>query len=140
MHAGLAKLVHDYQRAVARAVALLSAAGIPRPDSNGAWAGANVPGRGDLAGGARYYKHGFGCAVRAPSWHVDFDFGDAGEIDGFDPSRLSSFAGSTLAEYGFETENQLKTAFAAAVEADELRFSGYISYYLVAGAGETEPR
>lgn len=130
----LFKLVRDYQRAVARAVALLNAAGVPRPASNNAWALAQIPPEGDLAEGCHYHKHGYGCAVRAPSWHVDFDFGDTGQIDGFDLWRLQDFADARLAEYGFKSEEELEEAFGAAVAAGDLQYSGYILYY-VAGRG-----
>ena len=89
-----------------------------------------IPSRGDLGGGVCYHKHGYGFAVHARSWHVDFDFGDAGQIDGFDAWRLASFAGGKLAKYGFASVDELRCAFAAAVDACELRYSGYILYYL----------
>ncbi len=130
MHPGLAHVIRDYQRTVARVVALLEAAGIPRPASNMAWACASLPWRGELSEGVRYHKHGYGCAAHARTWHVDFDFGDAGQIDGFDAWRLVSFAGGTLAKYGFASVDDLRCAFAAAVDAGELRYSGYILYYL----------
>ncbi|MFO0602796.1 MAG: hypothetical protein U0324_06450 [Polyangiales bacterium] len=130
MHPGLAHVIRDYQRVVARVVAMLEAVGIPRPASNTAWAGASVPWRGDLGGGVRYHKHGYGCAAQARSWHVDFDFGDVGQIDGFDAWRLAGFAGGKLAKYGFASVDDLRRAFAAAVDAGELRHSGYILYYL----------
>lgn len=52
-------------------------------------------GEGPCCGG-EYFIHGFGCALRLPDRSVDFDFGDDGQIDGFDWSRLLSFAGPRL--------------------------------------------
>jgi len=31
-----------------------------------------------IAGGIRYFKHGYGCAVSLPAGKVDFDFGEQG--------------------------------------------------------------
>ena len=74
MDTGLLHLIRDYQSKVAEAVAMLENAGIPRPASTAEWVSNRVEGRGALARGFRYFKHGFGCAVAGPDWAVDFDF------------------------------------------------------------------
>jgi hypothetical protein len=52
--------------------------------------------------------HGFGCVLHLPDTAVDFGFGDAGQIDGFDWSRPSYCAGSRLAKrYGIRDEIEL---------------------------------
>lgn len=130
MDSRLFALVSDYQAVVCQAVELLVASGIERPTSNTSWAGLDIPQSGELKGQIRYYKHGYGCAVHFPGNVVDFDFGSNGEINGFDAWRLVGFAGIRLRAYGFSEEAELKTAFAAAVECGELRFSGYLLYYL----------
>ncbi len=78
----------------------------------------------------RYFKHGFGCAVRLPSGVVDFDFGLHGQINGFDLWRLISFAGKNLDQYGFVSEQEIKSSFSSAVESDEIIPSEYIQHYL----------
>lgn len=50
-----------------------------------------------------YCKQGFGCAVDGPTWSVDFDFGDEGQIDGSDVWRLYAFARKRLADYEFDS-------------------------------------
>ena len=97
-----------------------------------AWVDCDIPQHGELYGGARYFKHGYGCAVHLPSAKVDFDFGAQGQIDGFDLWRLVDFAARGLAKYGFSSEQAVKTAFQAAVESGEIVASEYILYYLAA--------
>ncbi|MCD0458956.1 DUF6896 domain-containing protein [Roseiconus lacunae] len=126
----LRPLIDDYKSTVARAVAALEATGIPRPASTTEWVGYDVPGRGQLKGGGEYFIHGFGCAVRLPDTSVDFDFGDDGQIDGFDWYRLSSFAGSLLStKYGIPDETKLRSLIDDAHTSGDLVHSGYILSY-----------
>lgn len=126
----LARLIADYQAAVRTAVALMRDSGVALPDSNMGWALNRMDHRGVLAGGIPYFKHGYGCAVTLPGGVVDFDFGEHGQIDGFDAWRLTGFAGPRLGEYGFADEAALKACFHAEVAAGSLVGSGYILYYL----------
>ena len=130
MNNQLAILISDYQASVGAAVDLMQRSGIPRPLTNRDWVGTDIPHRGELEGGVRYFKHGYGCAVSLPTGTVDFDFGAHGEISGFDIWRLASFAGNKLSEYGFADEDAIKECFEAEVEAGSLMYSGYILYYL----------
>jgi hypothetical protein len=130
----LARLISDYQASVRAAVELMQQSGIPRPATNTDWAIADIPQRGELKGGIPYFKHGYGCAVRLPSGAVDFDFGEHGEIDGFDAWRLIGFAGSRLSEYGFAGEISFNECFKAAVAAGSLVYSGYILHYIADAA------
>ena len=130
---GLAQLIHDYQDAVRTAVALLESSGIPKPATPDDWVGLDIPQRGELQGGVRYFKHGYGCAVNLPSGKVDFDFGAGGQIDGFDLWRLVGFAEGRLMTYGFPSEQDVKSAFQSAEQSGKIVRSDYILYYL-AGA------
>ena len=129
----LLNLIRAYQQTVAQSVAMLEAVGISRPASNTEWATTDFPQRGRMPGGFAFYPHGYGCAVHGPGWVVDFDFGSAGEIDGFDSWRLRSFARKRLADYGFESEKEIDLAFQRAKENNDFRFSGYLLYYLREG-------
>ena len=122
----LLSLISDYQLAVPQAVELMAAAGIERPTSDSAWAGLDIPQQGKLQGSASYWKYGYGCAVRSSGIAVDFDFGENGEIDGFDAWRVIGFAGPRLGAYGFSSGNELKTLFDAAAQSRDLTFSGYL--------------
>ena len=125
----LVVLIEDYLASVSSAVKLLEQSGIERPSSNTEWACNEVPQTGVLLGGVKYFKHGFGCAVRLKGGSVDFDFGEQGEINGFDVWRLTSFADERLGEYGFESEKELERCFKAGVAAGSLVYSGYILHY-----------
>ena len=135
MDARLSKLIANYQAKVAEAVAVLEKAGYPRPSSDSNWAGADGPPHGEVVPGYNFFKHGFGSAVRGPGWYVDFDFGESGQIDGFDPSRLKGFARGQLGAYGLESEKEIDEMFAQARDEGELVFSGYILSYLAPNVG-----
>jgi hypothetical protein len=130
MNNQLAILISDYQASVGTAVDIMHRSGIPRPLTNMDWVGTDIPQRGELEGGVRYFKHGYGCAVSLPTGTVDFDFGAHGEIGGFYAWRLASFAGDKLSEYGFADEDALTECFKAEVAAGSLVYSGYILYYV----------
>ena len=138
MNDQLARLISDYQASVRTAVELMQQSGIQRPSTCTDWIDADIPEHGELKGGIRYFKHGFGCAVCFPRGVVSFDFGDEGEIDGFNVGRLAGFADSKLPEYGFATEDALKACFKEEVAAGTLVYSGYILYY-VADATHSPP-
>jgi hypothetical protein len=126
----LASLIFDYQGSVRTAAVLMQRSGIRMPFSSAHWVETDIPACGELEGGIHYFKHGFGCAVSLSTGEVDFDFGEQGEIGGFDVWRLIRFAGVRLAEYGFDTEDALKECFNAAVTAGSLVYSGRIHYYV----------
>ena len=126
MDQGLVRLISDYQASVSAAVELMRKSGIERPLTSTDWAVNGIPQRGELVGGVSYFKHGFGCAVELPTGKIDFDFGDAGQIDGFDAWRLARFAENRLPDYGFESETALRDCFNAEASAGALRHSGYL--------------
>ncbi|MGE8226935.1 MAG: DUF6896 domain-containing protein [Stenotrophomonas sp.] len=130
MNQHLARLISDYQDSVRIAVALMQESGIPLPATNTEWVGTVIPQRGKLKDGTPYFKHGYGCAVELPGGPVDFDFGERGEIDGFDAWRLAGFAGNRLLQYGFPSEVELKACFNAEVVAGTLVYSGYSLHYV----------
>ncbi|SFS15202.1 hypothetical protein SAMN05216570_3235 [Dyella sp. OK004] len=130
MDARLLTLIHEYLSAIRSAVTLMVQSGIPLPSSNLEWALNRILGAGELVGGVRYQKHGYGCEVFLLSGRVDFDFGANGEYDGFDPWRLKSFAEGRLAEYGFSSEQEVDDLFGAAVQSGALAYSGRTLYYL----------
>lgn len=77
-----------------------------------------------------YYKHGFGCEVYLRPFPVDFDFGDEGEINGFDPYRLARFASERLKNFGFKSETELNKAFEDAVHEGKIVPSSGENFYL----------
>ena len=130
MDARLLTLIYEYLAATKSAVELMAQSGIELPTSNLAWASNRLPRAGELVGGIRYRKYGYGCGVFLPSGSVDFDFGVHGEYDGFDPWRLRSYAEGRLVEYGFSSEQEVDDLFEAAVRSGALVYSGRTLYFL----------
>ncbi|UCZ85824.1 hypothetical protein LGQ10_05835 [Pseudomonas sp. L5B5] len=130
MHPDLARLIHDYQARVRSAVELIRQSGIALPVSNVDWLASDIADQGELAGGIRYFKHGYGCAVHLPSGIVDFDFGEHAQIDGVTVSRLAGFAGPGLADYGFADQQALQACFDQAVTTGSVVHSNYMLYYV----------
>src|SRR3954469_27094 len=91
MDKNLKQLITEFQSRVRDAVALMYRSGMKMPHSSFAWVEANIPPKGVLDGGVEYFKHGAGCEVQLDVGEIDFDFGDGGEIDGFDSWRLVQF-------------------------------------------------
>jgi hypothetical protein len=129
MDSRLANLIASYQAAVAECVQALVDAGATLPTRDYEWPPGGFPAIGKLPDGRDYFCHGVGCAVRSRRGRtVDFDFGENGEIDGFDKTRLLTFVGATPQKYGFETRDEISDSFDAA--KSEFAFSGYILYHL----------
>nr|WP_324260171.1 hypothetical protein [Cellvibrio fontiphilus] len=130
MNRKLKALIENYLFAVNEAIELLVASGIELPRSNNEWAASGINQRGELKGRIKYFKHGFGCTVHLPSGSVDFDFGPEGEYNGFDAWRLWGFLQNAKLRSLFESESELRQEFSQAVERGELKYSGYILYFL----------
>lgn len=130
MDSRLTRLIKDYQSAVAYCLEILEANGIPRPASSLDWVTNDIPGSAEFSDGTRYHKHGAGCAVTTDRFTVDFDFGEQGQIDGFDLWRLNNFARGRLVKYGVSSDLELKSLFETACKSGELTHSGYILWYL----------
>lgn len=129
MDSRLVILITSYQEAVAECVQALVDSGATLPTRDYEWPPEGLAAGGKLLDGRDYFCHGFGGAVRLRNGRiVDFDFGENGEIDGFDKSRLLKFVGTTSQEFGFESCDEIDVSFEAA--KSEFTFSGYILYYL----------
>nr|WP_305009462.1 MULTISPECIES: hypothetical protein [Providencia] len=129
MDTRLRNLINDYLKRISEAIELMKLSGIALPKSNNEWACNALPIKGVLNGGVKYFKHGYGCAVHLKSGVVDFDFGEHGEINGFDYWRLKSISDNSLNQYGFNSPNELKECFETEISNGNLIFSGYILYY-----------
>lgn len=134
MDKNLEQLIKEFQSRVQDAVALMYRSGMTMPHTSFGWVKTDVPGRGVLDGGIEYFKHGAGCEVRLETGTVDFDFGEHGEIDGFDLWRLTEFTRTRLPCFGFDSAEQIEQAFNAAVACGDLERSGYALYYLAGTA------
>jgi hypothetical protein len=130
MDKNLERLITEFQSRVRDAVALMYRSGMMMPHSSFAWSRADIPETGFLDGGIKYLKHGAGCEVQLETGPVDFDFGDSGEIGGFDLWWLTKFATDRLPFFEFESAEQIEQSFEAAVAHGDLESSRHGLYYL----------
>ncbi|MBW4488992.1 MAG: hypothetical protein KME12_14485 [Trichocoleus desertorum ATA4-8-CV12] len=130
----LIQLIHEYQNRVREAVELFERyKGLKRPQRLLEWQLSGIPQRGYLDPSEKisYFFHGYGCCVRLPSGHVDWDFGREGQIDGFDAWRLYDFVERGTQNFPeFRDEEVLKSVFAEAESKGLFHKSDYILYYL----------
>ncbi|WP_269962912.1 DUF6896 domain-containing protein [Pseudomonas citronellolis] len=130
MDARLAKLIHDYQKAVESTLALMRRSGISMPCGSSQWIESDIPGSGRLIDGSEYYKHGAGCGVCFSSGTIDFDFGAQGECNVFDAWRLVVFSKNRLLEYGFLSDSEVYKCFDEAVGESTLLPLDFDLYYV----------
>lgn len=113
MNPRLTRLIFDYQESVRTAVVLMLRSGIKMPHSGWHWTRVDVPNSGELEGGVTYIKHGSGCEVELSTGSVDFDFGENGEISGFDSWKLFCFAKNRMIQYGFDSYGEIEECLSA---------------------------
>lgn len=130
MDSGLSRLILDYQVAVRSALKAMRKAGITMPFTYEEWIQSYTSVVSSHSDPIIVDKHGRGCRVHWNGSVVDFDFGDLGEVDGFNPWRLYKFAGGDLQCYGFEDRKSLDQSFAISVELGDIFYSGNVLYYL----------
>lgn len=129
MNENLYRLIADFQDSVQVALKLMHRSGIQMPSSSYGWIKSDIPSVGELDGGIKYYKHGAGCRVELDSGIVDFDFGEQGEIGGFNSWWLTSFAGKNLIAYGFRNYDDVEGHLKKALNDGELIFPDHDLYY-----------
>lgn len=129
----LRRIIVDYQATVRCAVILMYRSGIKMPHSAFEWIQTDIPSRGILNDGVPYYKHGAGCKVLFKTSPVDFDFGEKGEIDGFDLWRLTQFAADGCIDYELKTSDAIEQVFNAAAVSGEFIQLDRGLYYLARG-------
>jgi len=123
------RLIEDYIATVAKRFAQLQRyVGVALPSSNVAWAANGMEKKGTLSDGASYLKHGYGCLIESKAEGVDFDFGDQGEIDGFDACRLAEFVGAAPSRFSISEERMMKPLLDAALTSGEIVKRGRLYY------------
>lgn len=130
MNENLYRLIVDFQDNVRLALKLMYRSGIKMPSSRSGWIEYNIHSTGELDDGVRYYKHGAGCRVELNSGSVDFDFGEQGEVGGFNSWWLSCFAGKNLKAYGFRNYDDLNEHLKKALDDGELIYPDHDLYYI----------
>lgn len=130
MDSRLTNLINDYQTRVREALTLMQRSGISMPYSSHEWIETDLSEVSVLVDGSSFIQHGAGCLVGLPAGEVDFDFGERGEIVGFDFWRLSRFAGDKYESYGFSKKEEIHVCFQKAVDEKFLKHSRHILYYI----------
>ena len=77
----------------------------------------------------KIFPHGFGLSYQDEDVYIDFDFGEHGEFNGFDVSRLWLFLEVNKIRSVFTSEKQIKKVVDFGAASGALEFSGYINYY-----------
>lgn len=130
MRKNLHRLINDFQSYVHAALKVMYRSGIEMPSSRSQWIESDIPLTGELEDGMKYYKHGAGCLVELGSGRVDFDFGENGEVGGFNAWWLTCFAGKNLKDYGFENLEDVTDQIDKALADGELVFPHRDLYYI----------
>lgn len=130
MNEKLVRLIVDFQESVQDALKLMQRSGIRMPPSSNDWIESDIPKTGELDGGVKYYKHGAGCLVSFSTGDVDFDFGEEGEIGGFNLWWLIKFAGENLTDYGFKNTDEVAECLNRALDTGKLICPDHDLYYI----------
>ena len=106
------------------------ALGVTLPITNIEWANLNVPQRGTTDTGLHFFKHGYGVTIKYVGGEINVDFGANGEYNGFDAWRLFRFAEVTGTQIPYKDHLEIAAELEEGEKNKEVRFSGYILYYL----------
>lgn len=127
------ELIYKYQSRVKEAIELFDRyKGLKQPQHPQEWQIA-IPQTGYLDPDDRisYFLHGYGCCVHLRSGRVDWDFGEEGQIDGFDLWHLHEFVNKGTQNFTeFKNEETLKSVFAEAELLGLIYKSNNYLYYL----------
>lgn len=127
----LLELIEAYRAKASELIPRLSASlGFKLPITNTEWTGLDIPPQGKTSDGLQYFKHGYGVAIKYDGGVIDVDFGDRGEYDGFDAWRLFRFAEECKFDTPYQDFREIEADIKDAESGRQLRFSGYILYYL----------
>ena len=131
MNQELQNIIIQYQEAVANLFPrVASYLNIQLPISNVDWTGINTEQRGETPDGVKYFIHGYGISMNDGNLKIDFDLGDKGQINGFDAWRFSDFVEKNSIKTSFKDDKEIERAIKQAEKDGELKYSGYILYYL----------
>jgi len=132
MHPVLAELICRFREAQDRGVAVLTEQlALPVPKSNRDWFHfCNSQGLYQVRTikGVGFYAHGYGVELTLEGTTIDFDWGDAGEADGFDAWRLWKFIGDNNLEFKINDYSQVAEWLEQAYRAGELMKDSCLFY------------
>jgi len=125
----------DFHRMISDYISLISErmgrfcieTGFVLPKSAIEWV-TNGPKKTVLSDGTIYSKHGYGCLITLKSGEIDFDFGDQGEIDGFDAYRLSAFTESFPSRYSAKSEREMQSILETELKSGTIEKRGRLYF------------
>lgn len=82
-------------------------------------------------GEVKIFPHGYGLSMITPEFFIDFDFGDAGEIDGFDAGRLLVYNEKNKITDLLKTFDQIQNVLDHEIKNGKVKDSGYVNYYKI---------
>lgn len=136
VHRPLLELIERFRTAQDRGVAFVAdvlgpVLGVRLPRSPREWVG--ICGETGLyharwVNGVEVYSHGYGIELTFADCAIDFDWGEAGEPDGFDVWRLWNFASSNALGAPFPTHAEVRDWVESASAAGELTRDFYLCY------------
>jgi hypothetical protein len=143
MNRVLAAMIRRFRAAQDRGVAaivevLAPTLGVRLPGSNREWVGICVAcGLYQVrwVNGIGVYAHGYGIELALGDVMIDFDWGDAGEPDGFDTWRLWNFVRSNEIAVDCESQAQVRAWLEEAAAFGELTQDRLLYYSPVHRAG-----
>jgi Domain of unknown function (DUF6896) len=129
MRLDLEEMIRQFRAAQGRGVAVVASVlrnelGVRLPKSNREWvsicAECGLLWSPQEVGGIQVYAHGYGIELMVDGLNIDFDWGDAGEPDGFDAWRLWNFYQVNGLPLPCESYVQLSSWLEEAAEHGEL--------------------
>ncbi|WP_051435666.1 DUF6896 domain-containing protein [Shewanella fidelis] len=133
MDDALRLLINQFNEVQLKAVAILeSEFGCPRPDSNIDFVTRCAPHirkMGYESGGYRIRPHGYGMEITIDGKTIDFDFGAAGEINGFDAWRLYHFVKSNKIKTHLKSEEAIQDSITKAISSGSIYKSDSLNHY-----------
>lgn len=136
MNKELLNIISQYQGAVANMFPKLAKhLGITLPVTNDEWIVESYnktsgEQRSETTDGIKYFIHGYGVSMNDGNKQVDFDLGDEGQIDGINIWKLAEFVEKNKVETNLYDGNDIKKEILKAVDDGDMKYSGYLLYYL----------
>ncbi|WP_420321036.1 DUF6896 domain-containing protein [Flagellimonas sp.] len=78
----------------------------------------------------KLFPHGYGLTFSNNEFWIDFDFGEDGEINGFDAKRLWVFIEKNNIETNFLSSHEIQEIIKLETKKGKLVFSGDTNYYI----------
>jgi hypothetical protein len=75
------------------------------------------------------FPHGYGLSIKTDDFIIDFDFGENGEINGFDTGRLIDFITRNKIKCSLN-QKIIERIITDQIDKKKIKYSGYINHYL----------